>query len=108
MTLEFKAGYAADLLFIVALGFSKISTCLFYEALFSQLPRRIIRTILAATITWIVIALFLVAIRCRDDPWHDISARCGSLVRVRRLVLIYPSIYWDRSNRGCSSLTGKP
>ncbi|KAL4767548.1 hypothetical protein BDW60DRAFT_211813 [Aspergillus nidulans var. acristatus] len=74
-----KAGYAADLLFIVALGSSKISTCLFYEALFSQLPRRVIRTILAATIIWTVIALFLVAIRCRDGPWHDISARCGSL-----------------------------
>ncbi|KAL4988805.1 hypothetical protein BDW68DRAFT_176474 [Aspergillus falconensis] len=74
-----KAGYAADILSIVALGFSKISTCLFYEALFSQLPRRIIRTILAATIIWTVAAVFLVAIRCRDDPWYDISARCGGL-----------------------------
>ncbi|KAL4996449.1 hypothetical protein BDV10DRAFT_172153 [Aspergillus recurvatus] len=74
-----KAGYAADILSIVALGFSKISTCLFYEALFSQLPRRIIRSILAATIIWTVVAVFLVTIRCRDEPWYDISARCGGL-----------------------------
>ncbi|KAL4907757.1 hypothetical protein BDW74DRAFT_189196 [Aspergillus multicolor] len=74
-----KTGYAADILSVVALGLSKISTCLFYEALFSQLPRRIIRTILVATIAWTVISIFLVAIRCNDGPWTDISDRCSGL-----------------------------
>ncbi|RDW87059.1 uncharacterized protein DSM5745_03701 [Aspergillus mulundensis] len=74
-----KTGYAADILSIVALGLSKISTCLFYEALFSQLPRRVIRTILVAMITWTALSIFLVAIRCSSDPWYDISARCDGL-----------------------------
>ncbi|KAL4786502.1 hypothetical protein BJX76DRAFT_355049 [Aspergillus varians] len=74
-----KAGYAADILFIVAIGLSKIATCLFYEALFSQLPRRIIRTLLVTTIIWTLMSILLVAIRCSQQPWHDISGRCSGL-----------------------------
>ncbi|OJJ00876.1 hypothetical protein ASPVEDRAFT_40381 [Aspergillus versicolor CBS 583.65] len=74
-----KTGYAADILSIVALGSSKIATCLFYEALFSQLQRRIIRTVLTAVIVWTLMSIFLVAIRCSSHPWRDITDQCSSL-----------------------------
>ncbi|KAL4919025.1 hypothetical protein BDW62DRAFT_217135 [Aspergillus aurantiobrunneus] len=74
-----KAGYAADILSIVALGLSKITTCLFYNSLFSQLQRRIIRTILTMVVVWTVMSILLVAIRCSQNPWDDISDRCDGL-----------------------------
>ncbi|KAL4945623.1 hypothetical protein BDV06DRAFT_230376 [Aspergillus oleicola] len=75
-----KAVYAADILSIVALGLSKISTSLFYGSLFSQLKRWVIQTILAATMIWTTLSIFLVSIRCSSEPWYDItSARCDSL-----------------------------
>ncbi|KAL4865339.1 hypothetical protein BDV12DRAFT_211107 [Aspergillus spectabilis] len=74
-----KLGYSGDILSIVALGLSKASTCLFYEALFSQVQRRLIRGILAATMIWTLLSIFLLAFRCSDDPWYDITAQCGGL-----------------------------
>lgn len=75
-----KTGYVADILSIVALGLSKIATCLFYEALFSQLQHRIIRTVLTAVVVWTLMSIFLVAIRCSSHPWRDITDQCSSLV----------------------------
>ncbi|KAL4882459.1 hypothetical protein BJY04DRAFT_41449 [Aspergillus karnatakaensis] len=75
-----KLGYAADILSVVALGLSKISTCLFYQALFSQVRRRLIQGILVASTVWTLVSLFLLAVRCNDHPWYDISDRCSGLL----------------------------
>ncbi|KAJ5089555.1 hypothetical protein N7532_008239 [Penicillium argentinense] len=76
-----KAGYAADILSMIVLGCSKITTCLFYEGLFSNRQSRAIRIILAGTIIWTVLSVLLVAIRCSSDPWSDISAaQCSTLL----------------------------
>ncbi|KAL4799611.1 hypothetical protein BDV19DRAFT_261774 [Aspergillus venezuelensis] len=76
-----KAGYAADILSIVALGLSKISTSLFYGSLFSQLKRWVIQTIFASALIWTTLSIFLVSIRCSSDPWYDItSSRCDGLL----------------------------
>lgn len=76
-----KAGYAAEILSILVLGVSKVSTCLFYEGLFSQTQLRLSRSILFGVIIWMIMSVILLAVRCTDNPWADISdARCGSLV----------------------------
>ncbi|KAL4948129.1 hypothetical protein BDW69DRAFT_177026 [Aspergillus filifer] len=76
-----QAGYAADILSIVALGLSKISTSLFYGSLFSQLKRWVIQTILASAIIWTTLSILLVSIRCSSDPWYDTTAaRCDGLL----------------------------
>ncbi|KAJ5819521.1 hypothetical protein N7474_005112 [Penicillium riverlandense] len=76
-----KAGYAADILSILVLGFSKITTCVFYDTLFSHMQRRFIRMILGGMIIWTLLAIILLAIRCSHDPWYDISAaQCDSLL----------------------------
>ncbi|CAG7993870.1 unnamed protein product [Penicillium salamii] len=77
-----KAGYAAEIISILVLGLSKVSTCLFYEALFSQTQRYMARIILIAVIIWMIMSTLLLAVRCTPSPWADISeAQCSSLVR---------------------------
>jgi hypothetical protein len=77
-----KIGYAAELLAIVVLGLSKVTACIFYGSLFSQMQHRSNRIAFAGMIIWMVMAMLLLAIRCSHGPWYDISAtRCGSLVR---------------------------
>ncbi|CAG8097322.1 unnamed protein product [Penicillium salamii] len=77
-----KAGYAAEIISILVLGLSKVSTCLFYEALFSQTQRYMARIILFAVIIWMIMSTLLLAVRCTPSPWADISeAQCSSLVR---------------------------
>lgn len=96
-----KAGYAAEILSILVLWFSKVSTCLFYEGLFSQTQLRLSRSILVGVIIWMIMSVILIAVRCTHDPWADISdARCGSLVRLcdfrlenpRTMILITPNL----------------
>lgn len=80
-----KAGYAAEIISILVLGLSKVSTCLFYEALFSQTQRYMARIILIAVIIWMIMSTLLLAVRCTPSPWADISeAQCSSLVRCPR------------------------
>ncbi|KAL4805350.1 hypothetical protein BDV18DRAFT_18323 [Aspergillus unguis] len=75
-----KVGYAADILSIVALGLSKISTCLFYEALFSQLQKTLIRVLLAVSVVWTILSIILVAVRCTSRPWLDFTTQlCNGL-----------------------------
>ncbi|KAJ5377157.1 uncharacterized protein N7496_004566 [Penicillium cataractarum] len=72
--------YAAEVLSVLVLGFSKITSSLFYETLFSQMNLRLIRGILAIMIAWTVMSVILLAVRCSDKPWYDISdAQCSSL-----------------------------
>ncbi|KAL5334285.1 hypothetical protein BJX70DRAFT_378693 [Aspergillus crustosus] len=74
-----KLGYSVDILSIVALGLSKATTCLFYRGLFSRIQRRLIRGILATTVVWTLLSVFLLAVRCGEDPWYDITAQCRGL-----------------------------
>ncbi|CEL06952.1 hypothetical protein ASPCAL10119 [Aspergillus calidoustus] len=77
-----KTGYAADILSIATLALSKIVTCIFYESLFYQMQRRFIRSILILTVTWTIMSILLLAIRCDARPWTDISSeQCSGLFR---------------------------
>ena len=77
-----KAGYAAEIISILVLGLSKVSTCLFYEALFSKTQRHFARAILVTVVIWMTISIVLLAVRCTRNPWADISeAQCSSLVQ---------------------------
>jgi hypothetical protein len=78
--LTWKAAYAADILCIVVLGLSKITTSMFYEVLFSQVRRLLIQAVLGGVIVWTLVAIILLAVRCSHDPWNDISAQCKGLV----------------------------
>ncbi|KAJ6010407.1 hypothetical protein N7451_001819 [Penicillium sp. IBT 35674x] len=74
-------GYAADIFAVITLGLSKVTTCLFYEGLFSQIQRRFIRSILLSVIIWTVLSVLLFAIRCSSKPWNDIdTAQCSGLL----------------------------
>ncbi|KAJ5792076.1 uncharacterized protein N7503_008054 [Penicillium pulvis] len=76
-----KLGYAADIFAVITLGLSKVTTCLFYEGLFSQMQRRFIRSILLSVTVWTVLAVLLLAIRCTSKPWNDIdTAQCSGLL----------------------------
>ncbi|KAJ5609007.1 hypothetical protein N7528_009574 [Penicillium herquei] len=77
----FKAAYAADILSILVLGLSKITACVFYDKLFSPVVRRwYIGSILGAIIVWTILGVFLVSIRCSNQPWYDISkSECSGL-----------------------------
>ncbi|KAJ5153513.1 uncharacterized protein N7482_009991 [Penicillium canariense] len=73
--------YAADLLSILVLGCSKITSSLFYETLFSQMRLQLIRGILGVTIAWTILSVSILAVRCSDTPWYDISAaECSGLL----------------------------
>ncbi|KAJ5093408.1 hypothetical protein N7456_009269 [Penicillium angulare] len=75
-----KIIYSAEILSILVLGLSKSTVCIFYEALFSHMQRRFIRTLLLGTIAWTLLSVFLVAIRCTSSPWNEISdSTCSSL-----------------------------
>ncbi|KAJ5475681.1 hypothetical protein N7539_007968 [Penicillium diatomitis] len=75
-----KTAYVGDLLAILALGLSKVTSCIFYETLFSQLQLHLIRGVLVAMLLWTVLSIVLVGVRCSDQPWLDLSAsQCGSL-----------------------------
>ncbi|KAJ5436514.1 hypothetical protein N7445_007399 [Penicillium cf. griseofulvum] len=77
----FKTGYAAEILSIFVLGGSKISTCLFYDTLFSQIQKLFIRANLVGMVAWTVLSVVLLAVRCSHNPWTDISAaQCSSLL----------------------------
>ncbi|KAJ5827166.1 hypothetical protein N7447_003929 [Penicillium robsamsonii] len=76
-----KTGYAAEILSIVVLGCSKISTCLFYSTLFSQIQKMFIRINLVGMVVWTILSVILLAVRCSRNPWVDISdAQCSSLL----------------------------
>ncbi|KAJ5683313.1 hypothetical protein N7462_006478 [Penicillium macrosclerotiorum] len=75
-----QIGYVADIFSVIVLGLSKITVCIFYENLFSQMQRRFIRSLLLGTIIWTLLSVFLVAIRCTSSPWNEISAiQCSGL-----------------------------
>ncbi|RAK78895.1 uncharacterized protein BO72DRAFT_467338 [Aspergillus fijiensis CBS 313.89] len=75
-----KAGYAADLLYVLILGLSKICTMLFYQNLSLPRTKWMIKSILVACTLWTLLAMLLLAIRCSSDPWVDIDHECPGLL----------------------------
>lgn len=73
-------GYASDILFIVTLGLSKITTTVFYMTLFKQKLHAVIRGLLVGGGIWVILSVILVAVRCSHRPWLDIDAQCSGLV----------------------------
>ncbi|KAH1386926.1 hypothetical protein KXV22_001851 [Aspergillus fumigatus] len=74
-----KMGYASDILFIVTLGLSKITTTVFYMTLFKQKLHAVIRGLLVGGGIWVILSVILVAVRCSHRPWLDIDAQCSGL-----------------------------
>lgn len=70
----------SDLIYIIILGLSKCCTSLFYEQLSAFTDRWMTRGLLGLSITWTLIATFLLAIRCGREPWTDINHDCDSIV----------------------------
>ena len=76
-----KIVYAADIFSVVVLGLSKMTTCLFYEGLFSQMQRRLSFVSLLVMIAWTILSTLLLGIRCSSFPWSEISVtECNGLV----------------------------
>ncbi|RAH67871.1 uncharacterized protein BO66DRAFT_141354 [Aspergillus aculeatinus CBS 121060] len=75
-----KAGYAADLLYVLILGLSKICTMLFYQNLSLPRTKWMIKSILVACTLWTLLAMLLLAIRCSSNPWVDIDHECPGLL----------------------------
>jgi hypothetical protein len=74
-----KMAYASDILFVVTLGLSKITTAVFYMTLFKQKLRVVIRGLLVGGCIWVILSVILLAVRCGHQPWLDMDAQCGGL-----------------------------
>ncbi|KAF7122266.1 hypothetical protein CNMCM5793_000223 [Aspergillus hiratsukae] len=74
-----KMGYASDILFVVTLGLSKITTAVFYMTLFKQKLRAVIRGLLIGGGIWAILSVILLAVGCSHRPWLDIDAKCSGL-----------------------------
>ncbi|PYH97341.1 hypothetical protein BO71DRAFT_140371 [Aspergillus ellipticus CBS 707.79] len=98
-----KAGYAADLLYILGLGLSKTCTTVFYQNLSLQRTRWLINLLLSACAIWTVVGMLLLGIRCSNHPWRDINHDCRGLfprwqaicaldIILEGMILAYPAI----------------
>ncbi|KAL4778898.1 hypothetical protein BJX76DRAFT_120664 [Aspergillus varians] len=75
-----KIVYAADIFSIIVLGLSKMTTCMFYDGLFSQRQGRTSYGILLVMVAWTILSALLLGIRCSSKPWSQISAtECSGL-----------------------------
>ncbi|KAJ5780248.1 hypothetical protein N7457_005408 [Penicillium paradoxum] len=75
-----KIVYTGDIFSIIVLGLSKITACIFYEGLFSQIHHRISYVMLLVMVAWTVLSVLLLGIRCSSNPWSEISAaECSAL-----------------------------
>ncbi|GKZ32877.1 hypothetical protein AbraIFM66950_002563 [Aspergillus brasiliensis] len=98
-----KAGYAADLFYVLIIGLSKIGTMLFYQNLSLQRTRWTVHVIICSCGLWAMVAIILLAIRCSRHPWTDIDEACGGLfprwqaicaldIVSEAVILAYPAI----------------
>jgi hypothetical protein len=82
LTYTQQAAYAADILYIITLFFSKISTASLFLRLTPGRGHSIaIWSTISACVTWAFISILLVAIRCHPQhPWLDSTAPvCSNL-----------------------------
>ncbi|KAJ5199669.1 hypothetical protein N7491_009533 [Penicillium cf. griseofulvum] len=82
-----KIVYAADIFSIIVLGLSKMTACMFYKGLFSQIQRQISYVVLLVMVAWTILSAFLLGIRCSSNPWFEISAAECSGLRPRWKVI---------------------
>ncbi len=78
-----QLGYATDLLYIIGLYLSKISTQLLITRLtMNSIQLIILRSMLACWTLFAVISIFIVALRCDlGQPWLQYGQECPGLVR---------------------------
>lgn len=75
--------YAANILFIVALGFTKISAATTVMNVAPLDRRRGVFGVMILVALWTASALFTVLFQCEvSQPWNFISAKCIDLVRM--------------------------
>ncbi|CAG8902648.1 unnamed protein product [Penicillium egyptiacum] len=73
------AGYSADILYIAILSSSKASTALFYRTITLRSSIWMTYTLLTVTLLCAPVAIVLLAVRCDQHPWRDISKQCSVL-----------------------------
>ncbi|KAH7407232.1 hypothetical protein BKA64DRAFT_666141 [Cadophora sp. MPI-SDFR-AT-0126] len=101
-----KAGYVADVLYLITMFLSKCSTASIFLRLTPGRGHSIaVKTILAAMTAWIVMAIFVICLRCQPaEPWLDTTnAECpnlysrwaviGALDMISELALFGMSLY---------------
>ncbi|PYH31906.1 uncharacterized protein BO87DRAFT_363732 [Aspergillus neoniger CBS 115656] len=98
-----KAGYAADLFYVLIIGLSKIGTMLFYQNLSLQRTKWMVNVIISSCGLWAMVAILLLAIRCSNRPWTDIDDACAGFyprwqaicaldIVLEAVILAYPAI----------------
>jgi hypothetical protein len=78
-----QAGYAADILYIITLALSKLSTAFLFLRL---TPGRghsfAIWSTICLSIAWAFASVLVVSFRCHPThPWTDVDSTCSNLVR---------------------------
>lgn len=78
-----QLGYATDLLYIIGLYLSKISTQLLITRLtMNSIQLIVLRSMLACWTLFAIISIFIVALRCDlGQPWLQYGQECPGLVR---------------------------
>ncbi|MCJ1291175.1 hypothetical protein MMC34_002718 [Xylographa carneopallida] len=76
-----KAQYADDILYIITLWLTKSSAALLFMRLTpDQNHVRAAKAVLAISTVWVVVSLFMVALRCQlSTPWMDYDGQCTNL-----------------------------
>jgi hypothetical protein len=76
--------YTSNLLFVIALGLSKLSVGLLLFRLTSvRLHKVIFMGVMAFIVTWTIAATFTVALQCNlSQPWITIGESCTNSVRL--------------------------
>lgn len=77
-----QIAYASDILYLLALFLSKASVVLLIIRLTPKKPQiRLLQGLLAFSTLWVVISIFVVALRCDlAHPWIQYNVKCPGLV----------------------------
>jgi hypothetical protein len=74
-------GYANDLVYILILGFSRITAMVFFHDVFNLHSNKTIYGSMGISCLGTVVSIILGALRCDlGAPWQDVSSECNSLV----------------------------
>lgn len=75
-----QAAYSADILYVMTLMLSKVSTAIFYKTITMRNSQRVLHALLGIIAVSSPAALTLSAVRCSSQPWQDINKECNILV----------------------------
>lgn len=83
--------YASILLFITALGLSKISVVSFQARLIATATqRRVFRYAMLSIATWTVASFLALTFQCKvANPWHVVGEECSELVSMGSFPVVY-------------------